>query len=467
MKRIVINSPKSESEVLLALKDVASYLASKGLISKTDEIVTDVDLEGDGTKIVLNGDILVPSKLGAVADKLSKLGAIINSDKEFDGDSPEPKNPEELVSIDNPNIADGNDQYEKDKTVMTQSVAPALSLHDTNNLLFNIKTKTNMNDLLFSNEEVELTQSVVVSDLLFSDDEINKSFKDLYFDDVTTSDSLYFDTTNDSSDDLYFDVVRIEDLYFDDLDSDDADTKSNEIRKVIKDLKAEKSDITAENIAKQCGCSVEDVEKALKTFDDLYFDEEALKQDLIPGGASAPEPAIKDPKNDLAEAGKEVSKEDAKESLRKLIEKKNAGVELTAPEKLFCNSMRTFDDEEVKELVEKVVMKDDATLLEKEVAKESLEKLIDKKKAGVELTAPEKLFCNQMKTFGDEEIESLAEVVDPKSDVLVEKQKDVIDHKPAAPALPETKMSLVRTLNKKNVANDLASLAKEQNKMMN
>jgi len=154
MKKIIIKSKLPEDEIIKSLRTLTDDLRSRKLLQKSDELIDGLDEKDDKTfEVSINAGLMNPSNYKLISSELKKLGEIISNDlKNFD-DNGDPI-PEEEV---NEKIAEENKKIEeanKEKVVAEQAVTPALSMHDTKELLFNVENM-DIKSLLFSDEELE------------------------------------------------------------------------------------------------------------------------------------------------------------------------------------------------------------------------------------------------------------------------------------------------------------------------
>jgi len=153
MKKIVINSKLKENEILKKLQDITEFFISKGKLSKGDELVIGVNDKEDGTFLVeLDASLMSPNDYRNAKNNFLQLGKVISNDlKNFDDEEDKDKSSEGAPSNEE------TTKEVKQDAVDSNAVNPAIQVHDSQELLLN--KEENMFDglksLLFSDDELK------------------------------------------------------------------------------------------------------------------------------------------------------------------------------------------------------------------------------------------------------------------------------------------------------------------------
>lgn len=380
-KIIKLISKLGESETLIALKAISDDLLKSGKIYRGDEIVVETEYEGDQVIVTLDGSI-VGKYLNDLRPALEKIGTLV-SDEHFDScnklilvkkdgiydlvDTPKEgwDVVQNFVSCDEAKKYVGERQLKllssltsEEQKAIINNVKPAVTLHDSSELLFDLDNKENNKDM------------VKTEDLLFSDEELNQevkteNFDDLYFDEnqeeVKTEnfDDLYFDdaeTRQENFDDLYFSndeidehqVENFDDLYFDTVKSTDI----KKVHKILADYAKAGKEVVVSEVAEKAGVDERTVKFAMNSFkSEKHFD----TKDYCP-----------------------IEKKKAAAALADLYAKIAKGEELSIEQKFFCDSMeKYFSEDEKKNL--KTPKKPEDKPLDKKDDPEHKDEPLDKK----------------------------------------------------------------------------------------
>jgi len=154
MKKIVINSTLKEDEILKKLQNITEFFISKGKLAKGDELVIGVNDKDDGSFLIeLDASLMSPNDYQKAKSNFLQLGKVVSNDlKNFDDEEDKDKPSEGAPSN------EGTTKEVKQGAIDSNVVNPAIQVHDSQELLFN--KDENMLDGLKS--------------LLFSDDELKK-----------------------------------------------------------------------------------------------------------------------------------------------------------------------------------------------------------------------------------------------------------------------------------------------------
>jgi len=485
MKKLTIRSSLSEDAIIDQLKEIEKDLRTKKLIQKSDEFVDGLDENDDKSfTIDLNIGLISDTAYKSLLPQLQKLGKIVKND---------------LRTFDNESSTKESDELEKDSkefesetkegVVDQQAVTPALSLHDRNELLFNIDNMPEIKSLLFSDDELKESQTTENQEKKVEgadSPEPKKEPETKEHDDKENpkpeegNKDLKPEDTAESKD------VKPEEKSFDSLYFSEEETKENPSEGAPKEDEGTKEELHDD------GENEEKVEK--KTFDSLYFDVDnpdyqALLFDL------SEEPSMESLYFDVTEESsmeslyfsadelqdyqallfdvtEEEKKEetpDPKEDTKKEEELHDEGKPLSTPEKGPEPAKKSLDEvlkeyetskkpytneavasecgctvEEVAKRKKELNLMDDKCPYDKKDVLKTLADLTKKAGEGVDLNIVEKHFCNTMKKyFTEDEIKEAT-----KSAAEVDKGE-----------VAESKMEMIKRLNDENNKKRLGTLA--------
>lgn len=420
MKKILLKSKLSEDEALKKLGKVSKDLLAKGLISKGDEIVAGVEEKDGDVLITINADLMTKDNYRNIKSKFLEVGNVLENDlKNFD---------------DEQEGQDTNDNLkEKQEVIEQNAIKPSESiLHDTEELLFNINpSQFEMGDLktlLFSEEEIKNAPSPEEKRPADSPaDEKKPEVKEHDAEGKEVNEDPKEEPKKPEVKEHDGEEVTLHSLLFSDDELENSpkeDPKEEPKKPEVKEHDGEDPKKEVEEP------EVKEHDNEEVTLHSLLFSDDELENSPK---EEPKRPVVKE--HDGEDPKKECpfcNREEALKELAKCRRKESEGKSLTVAEKFFCDAAsKHFSDEEVKKV--------------EEPAKEPKKEVEEPKKE-----EPKKEVVEPTK-------EPKKEVVEPKKE---EPKKEVEE-----PAKEESKLELLRRLNKRNNENSLLGRAKEINKL--